>query len=417
MMAIEVSFSEPARTLGARVKQAQRTHSHEDGGNWSGPGPELSEGLKEEVRAVFTELSADFPLTPLPQWLDFASASIAAEEAWGAIRKANKASKAGKGSRLATPDLYRLHRLGMTLAELRMERASEANETLARVLGRLEAAPCSVSDLIRLIPQFICELGFSRGLISRVEGNVWYPELMYVVDDPEWAEELTRLGKAYPQVLTPGLFESELVHTQRSILARNVQSQTWRSHNEVAPASLTRSYVAAPIVSYGEVVGILHGERFGQRRDVDELDRQILACFAEAVRIALSRAALAEALEGAHLSLGSAARTIDRAVAAVHRVPSVSLAEAGTGTGGMQVRSGAAGLEARPLPDTLTRREREVLRLMAAGKSNFAISRQLTIAESTVKQHVKHILRRLLVASRAEAVTRWFQAGGDDALS
>jgi len=245
---------------------------------------------------------------------------------------------------------------------------------------------------------------------------VWYPELMYVVDDPDWAEELTRLGKAWPQVLTPGLFETELVHTQRSILASNVQSEPWRSHAELAPASMTHSYVAAPIVSYGEVVGIVHGERFGQRRDVDELDRQILACFAEAVRIDLSRAALAEALEGAHASLGSAARTIDHAVAAVHRVPTVSLAEPGAGPGGMQLRSGPAGLEARPLPDTLTRREREILRLMAGGKSNFAIARQLTIAEGTVKQHVKHILRKLMVASRAEAVTRWFQAGGDDPL-
>ena len=53
---------------------------------------------------------------------------------------------------------------------------------------------------------------------------------------------------------------------------------------------------------------------------------------------------------------------------------------------------------------------------MAGGKSNFAIARQLTIAEGTVKQHVKHILRKLMVASRAEAVTRWFQAGGDDPL-
>jgi DNA-binding NarL/FixJ family response regulator len=45
--------------------------------------------------------------------------------------------------------------------------------------------------------------------------------------------------------------------------------------------------------------------------------------------------------------------------------------------------------------DALTRREREVLALMAEGRSNAAIASQLWLAETTVEKHVRHILRKL----------------------
>ena len=38
--------------------------------------------------------------------------------------------------------------------------------------------------------------------------------------------------------------------------------------------------------------------------------------------------------------------------------------------------------------------------------------RRLVIAEGTVKSHVKHILRKLDAANRAEAVSRWLRSGG-----
>ncbi len=53
----------------------------------------------------------------------------------------------------------------------------------------------------------------------------------------------------------------------------------------------------------------------------------------------------------------------------------------------------------------LTERERAVLRLMVAGKSNPEIAQALTLSRSTVKTHVSHILGKLGVASRVEAVT------------
>ncbi|MCS5724053.1 response regulator transcription factor [Herbiconiux sp. CPCC 203406] len=54
----------------------------------------------------------------------------------------------------------------------------------------------------------------------------------------------------------------------------------------------------------------------------------------------------------------------------------------------------------------LSRREGEVLRLLAMGKSNRGISQQLSIAEGTVKRHTSNIYRRLDAGSRVEAVNR-----------
>jgi LuxR family maltose regulon positive regulatory protein len=56
--------------------------------------------------------------------------------------------------------------------------------------------------------------------------------------------------------------------------------------------------------------------------------------------------------------------------------------------------------------EPLTARELEVLRLLAAGKSNQAIARQLVVTLDTVKSHVGRILAKLGAANRTEAVAR-----------
>lgn len=53
---------------------------------------------------------------------------------------------------------------------------------------------------------------------------------------------------------------------------------------------------------------------------------------------------------------------------------------------------------------TLTSRERQVLECLRQGKSNKEIARTLNIAEATVKNHVHHLLEKLDVTTRAQAV-------------
>ena len=63
-----------------------------------------------------------------------------------------------------------------------------------------------------------------------------------------------------------------------------------------------------------------------------------------------------------------------------------------------------------PAPD-LTQRELRVLELLARGLSNREIGGQLFISETTVKFHVRNIMRKLSVSSRAEAVYAASKAG------
>jgi NarL family two-component system response regulator LiaR len=67
-------------------------------------------------------------------------------------------------------------------------------------------------------------------------------------------------------------------------------------------------------------------------------------------------------------------------------------------------------------PD-LTRREREILRLLAQGLSNSALANKLWVTEQTIKFHLSNIYRKLGVANRTEA-SRWAQVHGllDDGM-
>jgi DNA-binding NarL/FixJ family response regulator len=61
--------------------------------------------------------------------------------------------------------------------------------------------------------------------------------------------------------------------------------------------------------------------------------------------------------------------------------------------------------------DRLTRREREVLELIAGGRSNKRIALELGISEKTVKTHVGHLLEKLGVSDRTQAAVLAVRAG------
>lgn len=78
------------------------------------------------------------------------------------------------------------------------------------------------------------------------------------------------------------------------------------------------------------------------------------------------------------------------------------------------VRGLRAGVTAQPEAaehDRLSPREREILIFLARGASNKEIARALEVAESTVKIHVQHILRKLNLSSRVQAAVYAVESG------
>ncbi len=68
------------------------------------------------------------------------------------------------------------------------------------------------------------------------------------------------------------------------------------------------------------------------------------------------------------------------------------------------VRASPALLPLPPADLPLTKREQDVLRLLALGQSNRQIAQVLMVSENTVKTHVRHILEKLELDSRSAAV-------------
>jgi DNA-binding NarL/FixJ family response regulator len=61
--------------------------------------------------------------------------------------------------------------------------------------------------------------------------------------------------------------------------------------------------------------------------------------------------------------------------------------------------------------DTLTAREREIVRQLARGFSNAALALELELSEATVKTHVNRVLTKLSVTSRVQAVVLAYESG------
>jgi DNA-binding NarL/FixJ family response regulator len=99
--------------------------------------------------------------------------------------------------------------------------------------------------------------------------------------------------------------------------------------------------------------------------------------------------------------LAEAIRTLAAGGSMIHPVASARIARG----------AAPAGAEAPVVPDGLTPREMEVLRLMAAGLANREIGELLGMVEGTVKNHVSNILGKLGVRDRTRAVLRSFELG------
>jgi DNA-binding NarL/FixJ family response regulator len=105
--------------------------------------------------------------------------------------------------------------------------------------------------------------------------------------------------------------------------------------------------------------------------------------------------------------LGAIGRVLEGEVTLSRRLSLQLLMELANGVGG---GPGVAGFPEGDTPYSLTPRELEVLRMLALGYGNQKIAENLVIAVGTVKNHVQHILAKLGVSDRTQAVVRAYEA-------
>lgn len=182
-------------------------------------------------------------------------------------------------------------------------------------------------------------------------------------------------------------------------LALGQQSRRWRITDVPMAADLVR------LVRHGEgfAVILLGGSTCGQ---IDLVDLALLAAAAPKTPILV--AADCDDPERARTILRSGARgflpvslSLKVLVAALERIRS-------GGTYVPLVLTEAASEDSARAPHQppwreLTRRQRDVLALISEGKSNKLIADALSMSESTVKAHVKQIIKRLHVVNRTQA--------------
>ena len=269
------------------------------------------------------------------------------------------------------------------------------------MLGRAPSALCGASN-------------FERAILSLVSGGQMVAEAAHFEGAPAAAEAVVTALRAEPIALEHPLIETELLRRRRATIVVDAQVQP-RADRRLAALMGWTSYAAAPLVVGPRVIGVLHADR-GRGGALDVLDRDVLWEFTTALAQAYESASLVRTLRGEREQMRSflewlSARSSDLTdapirLATVQRPPSPPLAPLET--------PGALG---RPddravFEGLLTRRELDVLRLMADGKTNKAIAEALVISDGTVKFHVNSILRKLHVANRAEAVSRYLRLLG-----
>jgi DNA-binding NarL/FixJ family response regulator len=280
-------------------------------------------------------------------------------------------------------------------------------------VGRLREAR-STAELIERAAAEVHYMEFDRILFSRINDGVWLASSAYTGADEAFAHLLVETGLAHPRKLTGSLLEGEMLRRGTPMVVRDPQSNP-RVYTELVTLTETKAYVAAPVLAWGRPIGLLHADRQVQSALVDESDRDILGAFAEGLGIAFERNLLLDKLKAVQHACNDYARGINALAddATVAVMESAALGEdveltapaLSSGTH-RPVEPGGGGLG---VSNPLTHREWDVLRCLAAGKTNAQIAISLFVAEGTVKTHVKHVLRKLGAANRADAVARYYR--------
>jgi DNA-binding CsgD family transcriptional regulator len=264
------------------------------------------------------------------------------------------------------------------------------------------------ADLVRAAPAELSWAGdFDRVLFSRVEGSCWLPTAWHATCDAQGPPDVAfgEFVQGAQLPLSSGMLEAEVVRRRASALVSDTDAEP-RAYDPIVQIALSRAYVIAPVISGDRVIGLFHADTHASGRHLTEADRVTLRAFADGVGLTMERLSLLE-------RLGSQREQILEALAsAAHEVEGISNAPVRLACLAESTPAATPIRIGEQPDDGLTTREKEVFTLLLGGATNGQIADRLTVSATTVKSHVKHILRKLRVANRAEAIAQYLKLNG-----
>jgi LuxR family transcriptional regulator, regulator of acetate metabolism len=297
-----------------------------------------------------------------------------------------------------------------------LERLRQRFEGRSEALARARAAVAELREvsspatMLARAPAALC-LGstLARVILSAVRDGTMIAEAAHFAGDPDGARRILEQLRAAPVALEHPLVETELLRRRRATIVVDAHVHP-RVHRRTAELMSWRSYVAAPLLVGSSVIGVIHADR-GAREPLDVLDREILWEFATGLSQAYETASLRRTLRHEREQMRQFLEWLGGLSGALTDAPITLAAPRGAPLPPPEPIDGSAPVEGRDdrvvFAGLLTPRELDVLRLLAEGNANKAIADALVVSDATVKFHVASLLRKLRVANRAEAVSRY----------
>jgi LuxR family transcriptional regulator, regulator of acetate metabolism len=305
-------------------------------------------------------------------------------------------------------ELARLCEVAIELQDIRSSHRQAVNEERLHLLtsGQEVSARLSPSLGVRALLEraatVMCDLpGLERFMVFRREGGVLQAVATVFADHDQWARDCQDFSAHTRYDLGPKRPEALIVRRRSPAIITDALNDP-DAFQPIVQKMQASNYVGAPVIAYGEVVATIHGDAYFTDRLVDEIDRDVIASFAESLGQIVERAILIEQLQFQQRvaeQLAQSARGVLGGMGG--QGPLLELDEQAT-TAPWQSRS--------EVVSDLTRREYEVLQLMTKGTTNREIAASIFLSEETVKSHVKRILQKFGVANRGQAVATYLES-------
>jgi DNA-binding CsgD family transcriptional regulator len=307
-----------------------------------------------------------------------------------------------------TRELARLCEVAIELQDIRSDHRQAVNDERLRMLtaGHEVSARLSPSVGVRTLLEraatAMCDLpGLERFMVFQREGGVLRAANTVFVDHDEWARDCQAFSASTRYDLAPKNPEALIVRRRSPAIITDALHDP-DAFQPIVQKMQAANYVGAPVIAYGEVVATIHGDAYFTDRPVDEVDRDVIAYFAESLGPIVERAILIEQLQFQQKVAEQLAQSASGVLSGLGaQVPLLELDESAP-TAPWQSRS--------EVVSDLTRREYEVLQLMTKGATNREIATTIFLSEETVKSHVKRILQKFGVANRGQAVATYLES-------